>query len=449
MKDVSSAAGDLRSFITDGIWRIRTSDLSGLKGRLILALRVLIVSVRKFISDGCSLRASALTFYTLMSIVPVAALIFAVAKGFGFKKYLQESIMEHLSDRQEVVAYIIEFSEGLLESARGGVLAGAGIIVLLWAVVKMLGHVEESFNTIWGVTRQRSLGRKFSDYLSIMLIAPVLLVVSSSAAVMVVSHMGTISDDLGLAGFIAPLMDLAVRIVPFLLIWLLLSFMYVFIPNRKINLSSGVIAGACAGVIFIALQRIYIGFQIGVSHYNAIYGSFAALPLFLVFLQLGWFIVLFGAELSYAHQNVRGCGFDIRTGPYLSKLIGLSVAHAAVTNFTCGRPGPTASSLSERLGLPAVLVRTCLVELIAAGFILEVHPLTGDGEPSYVPAKDTGSITVASVVQSMEGTRALPSCMEGIEEVAALQKILSEFDRELEASEANRLLRDLSDREQA
>ena len=443
MKDTSSVTEDLRSFLTDGIWRLRIRDLPAGRRPYILTLRVLLISIRKFISDECGLWASALTFYSLMSIVPVAALIFAVSKGFGFKKILQERLMEEFAGQQEVIAYIIDFSNRLLDSTRGGVLAGVGVIVLLWAVIMMLGNIEQSFNTIWGVTRQRSLGRKFSDYLSIMLIAPVLLITSSSVVVLVVSHLGTLSEELGLSGILVPLIQVFMSIIPFLLIWILLSFMYIFIPNRKIGFTSGLIAGGIAGIIFIVVQRIYIVFQIGVSHYNAIYGSFAALPLFLVFLQLSWFIVLFGAELSYACQNVHTCGFGQETNPYLRKLISLKIAHAIVTKFVKGEPGPTAASLSEQLELPLVHIHGFLAELRTAGIILETNPGVNDDEPAYVPARGTDSITVATVVAALEGNEPSRTYLPDPDEAKDLRDILSEFNRAIEVSPANRLLRDL------
>ncbi|HPJ07760.1 MAG TPA: YhjD/YihY/BrkB family envelope integrity protein, partial [Deltaproteobacteria bacterium] len=149
MKKIAGVTEDIRSYLTDGIWRTRVGDLPAGRRQYILGLRVLFLSVRKFLSDRCTLWASALTFYSLMSIVPVAALVFAVAKGFGFKKLLQEYLMEHFAGQQEVITYVIDFSNRLLDSTRGGILAGVGVIVLLWAVIKMLGYIERSFNAIW------------------------------------------------------------------------------------------------------------------------------------------------------------------------------------------------------------------------------------------------------------------------------------------------------------
>ena len=177
-------------------------------------------------------------------------------------------------------------------------------------VINVLGNIEESFNTIWGVTRMRSLSRKFSDYLAIMVIAPVLMIISGSVSVMVITRLHSITGSIGL-GFFTFIITLLMKLIPYCLIWILLAFVYMFIPNTQVKASSGLAAGLVAGTFFVMVQRIYIYFQVGVAHYNAVYGSFAALPLFLVWLQLSWFIVLFGAELSYTYQNAHVCGIEL------------------------------------------------------------------------------------------------------------------------------------------
>jgi membrane protein len=238
-------------------------------------------------------------------------------------------------------------------------------------------------------------------------------------------------------------MDLVVRAVPFLLIWVLLSFMYIFIPNRTIRYASGIIAGAVSGVIFILVQEVYITFQIGVSHYNAVYGSFAALPLLLVFLQLGWFIVLFGAELSHAHQNAHVCGIGPEMGPLERRLLTLKIAHTIVSGFVRGLPAPTAASLSGELGLPLHHIHESLADLKAVGIILETHPSGSDDEPGHVPSRGPESISVATVVEALEGRDAACGFLPQTRETQEIEGILREFLRSLEASPANRLLQDI------
>ena len=221
--------------------------------------------------------------------------------------------------------------------------------------------------------------------------------------------------------------------------------MYAFIPNTKVNTSSCLTAGLVAGIIFVVVQRIYIYFQVGVAHYNAIYGSFAALPLFLVWLQLSWFIVLFGAELSYAYQNAHACGIELdmhRITPSQKKLISLTIAHRVVAGFATGSPAPGSSDISDQLGLPVVLVKQILHELCETGILVEAAS-PGDEKTLYMPARDPGTITVASVIEALEGYGVACITMPPQDEPEGLQGILKEFSRTVEGSPANRLLKDI------
>ena len=198
---------------------------------------------------------------------------------------------------------VIEFAQSLLQTTKGGLIAGIGLVILFWSVIKVLSHIEASLNEIWEVKQHRSWSRKFSDYTAVMLISPLLILLSSSATVFITSYVHDISSHVALFGLISPLILSFLKLVPYILIWILFTVIYVFMPNTKVNLKSGVIASLVACVIYQIAQIVYISFQIGASKYNAIYGSFAALPLFLMWVQISWWIVLFGAELSFASQN--------------------------------------------------------------------------------------------------------------------------------------------------
>jgi len=434
----------IRSFLKQGIWEVSLKDLPGMKRFFISSLRVLSITLRKYTADDCALRSSALTFFTLMSIVPIAAVAFAIAKGFGFRKLLEQRLMADMADHQEVVVYVIEFSRRLLDSTKGGLLAGAGIIVLLWSVIMVLENIEHSFNTIWGVTRQRSLSRKVSDYLAIMLVAPILIIISGSSTVLVMTQMQSITSSLGI-GIFSFFITILIKLIPYCITWILLAFMYGLIPNTKVNTSSCLTAGLVAGIIFVVVQRIYIYFQVGVAHYNAVYGSFAALPLFLVWLQLSWFIVLFGAELSYAYQNAHACGIELdmhRINPSQKKLISLTIAQRVVAGFAAGSPGLSSSDISDQLGLPFVLVKHILYELCETGILVEAA-LPGNEKTIYMPARDPGTITVASVIDALEESGVSCMIMPPQGEPEDLHLILKDFSRIIKGSPANRLLKDI------
>ncbi|MBP7161931.1 MAG: YihY/virulence factor BrkB family protein, partial [Candidatus Omnitrophica bacterium] len=186
----------LIQFLKVDIWRIRMHKLSRTKSFWLKQLRIMLLAFRGFDEDKCQLRASALTYYSLLSIVPLVAMAFGIAKGFGIEKILEKQLYEKLAGQEEVVERIISFSQTLLETTKGGVIAGVGVAILFWTVIKVLGNIESSFNDIWGIRKSRTWGRKFSDYLSIMLICPLLLIMSSSITVLVTSQVKLVVEKI-------------------------------------------------------------------------------------------------------------------------------------------------------------------------------------------------------------------------------------------------------------
>lgn len=432
-------------FIKQDIWRIRRTDLSPTKSFFLKLLRVFILSIRGFDEDRCQLRASALTFYSLISIVPVAAMAFGIAKGFGFEKMLEEQMRDKLAGHEEILEKVIQFSHSLLENTQGGLLAGVGLIVLFWAVIKMLGHIEGSLNDIWGVKEQRSWGRKFGDYLSLMLVCPVLIILSSSATILVITQVTRIVESISFLGAFSPVVLFLMELLPYTLLWGLFTFLYIFMPNTKVRFTSALLAGIITGTIFEFTQWVYITFQIGVAKYNAIYGSFAALPLFLIWLQLSWLIVLYGAEFSFALQNVDTYEFEpdaLQASRRLKTLLSLQVAHRVVRNFARGEAPLTARQLSRELEIPVRLVNEILFELTQSR-ILSVTDTEKDGDRGFQPARDIQTLTIQQVIDAMElrGLNTIPSAHTP--EFSTLSESLETFRETIEKLPANRRLKDL------
>ncbi|MFP4533585.1 MAG: YihY/virulence factor BrkB family protein [Desulfobacterales bacterium] len=445
MKNWLSWVSVVMRFVQYDIWRTRVKDLTSFKGFLIKNTRVVVIAIKEFIEDKCTLRASALTFYSLLSIVPVVAMAFAIAKGFGFQNRLEDQLLEKFSGQEQVIMQVIDFSRNMLENTKGGVIAGVGVVVLLWAVMRILMQIEFALNDIWRIKAARSFGRKFSDYLSIMLIAPVLLIMSSSVTVMVATQLSRITEKIALLGVFSPLISLVIEILPYCLIWVLFAFLYLFMPNARIKFASGLIAGIAAGTIFVIVQKIYIVFQVGVAQYNAIYGSFAALPLFLIWLQLSWLIVLFGAELSYAHQNVEAYDFEPdRKDMSLSfrKLLSVQVIHLLVTQFMRGETPMTIRAISYQLEIPIRLVQEIVFNLSECGLVSQTA-LKNEENIAYQPARDINELTVAFIIEAMEnkGGDAIP--VAKTEAFLDLSETLKEFNAAIERSPANRLLKDI------
>lgn len=202
---------------------------------------------------------------------------FGVAKGFGFEQLLEKELLKHFAAQQEVILQIIEFARNMLDNTKGGLIAGIGVAVLFWSVIKVLGKIEDNFNQIWSVS-SRSLVRKFTDYLSMMIIGPVLLIMSGSVTVFIASQVSAISSQVGLEDVATPAISLGLSLAPYVLLWLLFTVIYMIMPNTRVHFGSAFLAAVLAGSAYQFLQIGYVKFQIYVTSYNAIYGSFAALP---------------------------------------------------------------------------------------------------------------------------------------------------------------------------
>lgn len=432
-------------FLKNDIWSIKLTSLPRERSLVLRTLRIIILSIRGFDEDKCQLRASALTFYSLISIVPVAAMAFGIAKGFGFDKILEKQLREQLVGHEEIFEKVITFSHSLLESTRGGLLAGIGIIILFWAVIKVLGQIEDSFNDIWGIKEHRSMGRRFSDYLSLMLIGPVIIILSSSVNVFISTQLTTITEKFELLGYISPVLSCLFKILPYCLVWGFFTFLYIFMPNTRVRFTSGLLAGIAAGTAFQIVQWVYITFQIGAARYNAIYGSFAALPLFLVWLQLSWLIMLIGAELSFAHQNVDTYEFEpdsLKVSPHLKLLLTLQITHLIVKNFAGGKPPRTAGELSHELEIPIRLVNEIIFDLEQA-HILSGTNRDDNREPAYQPALDISTLSIHAVSSALQhrGIETIPFAQT--REFTALSETLRSFSETIEKSPSNLLLKDL------
>ncbi|MDD5207125.1 MAG: YhjD/YihY/BrkB family envelope integrity protein [Desulfobacterales bacterium] len=435
----------LIEFISVGVWRIRLTDLSKRRSFGIRLLRIVLLASRGFNKDVIHLRASALTLYSLLGIVPVVAMAFGIAKGFGFENYLQKDLLERFQGQEEVATRIIAFAHSLLEATKGGLIAGVGLIILLWTVIRVLRDIENSFNAIWGIEESRGLGRKFSDYLTILVVCPMLLTMSGSITIFISTQLATITAKFALLGYISNLIFLLLKALPLCMIWGLFTFVYIFVPNTRVRFRSGLIAGIVAGTVYQIVQWGYIHFQVGVSKYNAIYGSFAALPLFLAWLQISWIIVLIGAEIAFAHQNVDTYEFEPdsqKISLSFKRLLSLMVAHLLTRHFADGKKPVTAQEISQTLAIPIRLVRQILFELVHSGIVSEIKGADGN-DLAYQPAFTIHRLTVARVLEALDerGLRSIP--VTETEAFEAISTALKAFREAVDQSPANRLLKDI------
>ncbi len=432
-------------FINTGVWRLKIKQLSWPHKILIRLARTFILAVRDFQADNCALRASSLTFFSLLSLVPVAAMTLGVAKGFGFREILEKQLHKSFSGQEEIVTRVVEFAQSFLDSVRGGLVAGIGVAVLFWTVVRVLGNIEDSFNTIWKTKTKRSLGRKFADYLSIVLIGTVFFIVSTSVMVFITIQVTLIAQKLVLWGPLAKMLFGFLKLLPYGLIWILFSFIYIIMPNTQVKLVPGVVAGIIGGTLFLIVQWGYINFQVGAAKYNAIYGSFAALPLFLVWLQISWLIVLFGAEISHAYQcadlleyapDCRGLSLRYRN------LVALNVSCHLVHRFINGKEPSTAEAIAEHMELPLCLVNQGVDDLVECDILTHIPSV--DSKPDqYQPARDINQLTIAFVLDALRrrGTDTFPIDLP--DNGKTILQALETFDNEMQNHPLNRRLAEI------
>ncbi|MBI5154178.1 YihY/virulence factor BrkB family protein [Candidatus Poribacteria bacterium] len=436
----------MKQFLGEELWRIRLAEQSRQRSFLLRQLRIVVLSVRGFDEDQCMLRASALTFYTLLSIVPILAMAFGVAKGFGFEKMLEARVREQFEGQEEVVTRAITFANNMLEDTKGGLIAGVGVVLLFWTIVKVLGNIERSFNDIWGIKTHRSLARKFSDYLSFMMISPILFIMSSSLTVVIASQLDNVVGKGGLLSFLSGPAEVLFRLLPIFILWGLFTFMYVFLPNGKVNIRSAFLGGAVAGTAYQVTQWAYVTFQVGVGQYNAIYGSFAALPLFLFWLQLSWLVVLYGAEVSFAHQNVDTYEFEpdcLKASPAFRRLVTLCAFTHCAGRMLREQPPANAREIAHALQTPAKLVNLAMYDLLSAGVVSEV--LRGSiREPAYQPALDLQGLTLQDIASRLDRAGAEEIPIGGDPAVAAISERLRGFHEVLLKSDGNIEIRKLA-----
>jgi membrane protein len=429
----------IKVFLFEDIWRIQRDDTSKRQFWLIRGLRIFSLAVRRFIIDQCQVKASALTFFSLLSVVPIAAMAFGIAKGFGFREALEEELQKRLVGHEEVVKWIQDFALEYLDNTKGGMIAGISLVVVLFAVMRLMNGIEESFNDIWDVKKSRPFIRKFSDYVSLMMIAILLMGTSSGLVVFVANSL----RDIEMVSYAS---NFLLWVAPYLMIWLVFSLLFMIMPNTKVTAGSAIFGGIIAGSLFLGVQYGYIYFQVGVSKYNAIYGSFAALPLFLVWMQTSWMIVLFGAELSFAFQNEKSFEFEVDTrnmSNYTHKLVSLLIVQTVVKAFDKGEKLLSVEHLAEHLRLPVRLVKDLVYKLFEAGILVEVE---GDSKDDIVllPAYDINKMDLVGVLQRLENTGYSETIIGRSESVGIIKEKVDTFDQMLKQSPQNLLLKDLN-----
>jgi membrane protein len=431
--------------LNDAIWNTPLSELSRRKSFIFKQLRIIVLAIRGFLNDKVQLRASALTFYSLLSVIPVAAIVFAIAKGFGLDQTLQDLIIKKSGSEQEVLSWLLQKARIAIEKTRGDYIAGIGMIILFWSVMSLLDHIESSFNHIWQIRSSRPWYRKFTDYLTIMLIAPVFIVLSSGITGFQVTTLPDYMTNAPIIDFFKPVISFLVKFAPYFLSWVALTILYIIMPNAKVKFMPALISGIIAGTILQGIQWLYIDLQFGISKLNAIYGSFAAVPLFIIWLQTSWTVVLLGAEISFANQNLSRYELEseaLNISNYQKRALVLMIMHMIIRNFMLGEKPISAEYIAVNLKIPVRLARDILQDLSNANLVSIIHE-NEEKERLYQPALDVNRLTVSYVFSRLD--------KKGVEQIMVIRNkdyekiitMLEKFDKLIAKSDANILIKDL------
>lgn len=386
-------------FLTVGIWRVTDEEATPLQHRIYACIKIILLSIRQFTADRIPVRASALTYSTLLSIIPILALLFAIARGLGFDALMENQFRTGVTGQQAEL--IITWVNSYLEHAQSGIFIGVGLIMLLWTVLILTDNIERSFNAIWQVKHPRTVFRKITDYFSMLLLLPLLIVISSGLTIFMTTYVKQMDNYL----LLGPVLKFLVRMIPYTLTWGMFIGLFVFIPNTKVRLSHAVLPGILAGSAFQAFQYFYINSQIWVSNYNAIYGSFAAIPMFLLWTQISWTICLLGAEMSYISQNLDAFSFGKETENISRRyhdFFCTIILAAICKRFEQAKVPYTAEELSREHRIPIRLTKRILYELQDMHLIYEAVSDEKGRDITYIPGVDINRLTVGMLLTKLD-----------------------------------------------
>ena len=391
----------IKTFLLDDIWRVTDDEVSKKRGMMYNAIKIVTLSIKEFTERRVVTKASALTYNTLLAIIPILAILFAIARGFGFANLLEDQFRSGLSSQAQTAETILTFIDSYLSHAKSGIFIGVGLILLFYTVLLLTYNMERTFNSIWQVKKPRTLYRKITDYFSMLLLLPLLTMLSSGNSIFISTFVKHIQEF----ALLAPIVKFLVRLTPFALTWGMFTALYIFMPNTKVKLKYAILPGILAGSAFQAFQYLYIGTQIWVSRYNAIYGSFAAIPMFLLWTQISWSICLYGAQLCYVAQNLRNFSFSKETENISRRyhdFLCILIMSLICKRFQTDSPPYTAESLSDELKIPIRLTTTILYELQDLNMIFET-PVNGDDEEmAYLPSVDINRMSVAMLLSRLD-----------------------------------------------
>ncbi len=409
----------LIKFITHDIW-LYTGEKNKYTRMLANEIKIFIITIKNYGKHQISVRSAALTYYTLTSLVPIMAMVLGISKGFGIDDKIVSYLNTSFSQYQEVFEHIAGFADSFLNNSKVGLFAGISVVVLIWSVIMVFSSIENAFNHLWEVKKSRAIYRKVSDYIAIIILIPVLYTIYVSVSQYINSE---VIKMLSGSEFLIWLYTFLLKLVSYAVVWLMFAAIYIILPNTKVKFGAAFHAGIIAGSAYIAFKYAYVFFQSSVSNYNVIYGSFAAIPLMLIWISICWQIVLVGAELSFVYQNISRYEYEREARDFsysLKKRLMVLITYTITQNFIEHKTPLSAEEIAHKLNLPVAAVRESIYSLLKAKVVYAVDDLDNVSINSktsyYTMALDVSTLTVGGLIDIVEedGT-------SSIEDVAGLE----------------------------
>lgn len=427
---------ELYPFFTETIFnREDRSWKNPVKRTLVRIYKLIFYMVRGMLNHGTLIRSAAMTYYTITSLVPIVAVAFALVKGFGLADTLVGSLYGLFPQYPEVIDYVVSFAENALARTQGGLMASVALLMLFWSVIQLFSAIESAFNNIWEVKTTRSIARQWSDYLAVTLIVPILWIVAYATG----SHLEDVLRDTWYFNLLS-------RLLSMLFMWLMFTLLYLIIPNAKVKFTSALTAGVVAGTIFLLFQWGYVFLQKSMTSYNAIYGSFAALPLFLLWVQISWQILLIGGELSFAFQNITRFGEEHewqRISYDQRRKVMLATMLIIVRHFQSRGGALSAAEIRRELNLPTRIINDVLFQLTKAGQLIDARKNEDEREASYAPAYDIAQMSIYGVLSAVENHGDNPLEFDTESDLKRVEEILDGMKQDSLTSPRNVRLIDL------
>lgn len=390
----------LTYFLSHKIWCVNDEAYSPVKRYAFNMMRKTVLTIECYLNKNLNSHASALTYSTTLAVVPILAIIFAIGRGLGYASIIESKIRENLSVNQSFADIILSFINSYLDHTQNGIFIGFGLLLLLYTIIQLTSNIETALNTVWNVKNQRSIYRQVTDYISVFFLMPILIIISSGLSI----FLATIAKNYPNFMVLSTTLKVIIKVSPYVLSGLVFTTLYTYMPNTDIRIRHAILPGFIAGTAFQFLQYFYIHSQIWVSSYNAIYGSFAALPMFMLWVNFSWIICLFGAQLSYANQNLRSYYYikDIHkiSRSYHDVLVILLMTKIC-KRFEKGMNPYTIKGLATETNLPVGVVTRLVYELKDMHTVVIETP-EDDDSIRMVPAEDINQMTVNMLLERID-----------------------------------------------